>query len=266
MIAVIGGSLAAFLGNDVKVKANSEMIYYLTLSYDGVDINGLQSNDSTVSELKSGNLYVEDKLPEGLIFDRFLDTSDGTIGAVKRSDGSVCVGKVVDDTNDNGGSSNGGGTPINGNSHGGDYSPYGGYSGSSSETSSTSSSTEVPLEETDVIKEGNSYTLPTSSKPATPSTPTTSKGNSAIPVLAGLAAAAAAGIGAKAYIDRKKNSNNDDDNQEEFKAEDWSDNNEINIEYQEPKTNEAETLDDDYEFEEPEKYGARSNQELENLQ
>lgn len=102
LIAVIGGSLAAFLGNDVKVKANSEMIYYLTLSYDGVDINGLQSNDSTVSELKSGNLYVEDKLPEGLIFDRFLDTSDGTIGAVKRSDGSVCVGKVVDDTNDNG--------------------------------------------------------------------------------------------------------------------------------------------------------------------
>ena len=112
------------------------------------------------------------------------------------------------------------------------------------------------------------FTIPasTSSKPATPSTPTTSKGNSAIPVLAGLAAAAAAGIGAKAYIDRKKNSNNDDDNQEEFKAEDWSDNNEINIEYQEPKTNEAETLDDDYEFEEPEKYGARSNQELENLQ
>ena len=58
LIAVIGGSLAAFLGNDVKVKANSEMIYYLTLSYDGVDINGLQSNDSTVSELKSMVLFV----------------------------------------------------------------------------------------------------------------------------------------------------------------------------------------------------------------
>ena len=102
LIAVIGGSLAAFLGNDVKVKSNSEMIYYLTLSYDGVDINGLQSDDSVVSELKSGYLYVEDKLPEGLNFERFLDTSDGTIGAVKRSDGSVCVGKVIDDTNDNG--------------------------------------------------------------------------------------------------------------------------------------------------------------------
>ena len=171
----------------------------------------------------------------------------------------------IDDTNDNGGSSNGGGTPINGNSHGGDYSPYGGYSGSSSETSSTATSTEVPKEAADVIKEGNSYTLPTSSKPVQPTTPTTSKGNSAIPVLAGLAAAAAAGIGAKAYIDRKKNRNNDEES-EEFKAEDWSGNNEINIEYQEPKTTEAETLDDDYDFEEPEKYGARSNQELENLQ
>ena len=57
LIAVIGGSLAAFLGNDVKVKANSEMIYYLTLSYDGVDINGLQSNDSTVSP-SSSNLII----------------------------------------------------------------------------------------------------------------------------------------------------------------------------------------------------------------
>ena len=174
----------------------------------------------------------------------------------------------IDDKTDNGGSnggSNGGGTPINGNSHGGDYSPYGGYSGSSSETSSTTTSTEVPKEAADVIKEGNSYTLPTSSKPVQPTTPTTSKGNSAIPVLAGLAAAAAAGIGAKAYIDRKKNRNNDEES-EEFKAEDWSGNNEINIEYQEPKTTEAETLDDDYDFEEPEKYGARSNQELEDLQ
>ena len=102
LLAIIGGSLAAFLGNDVKVKANSEMTYYLTLSYDGVDKNGLQSGDTVISELKSGNLYVEDKIPEGIDFEKFLTTSDGTIGAVKRSDGSVCVGKVVDDTNADG--------------------------------------------------------------------------------------------------------------------------------------------------------------------
>lgn len=100
LIAVIGGSLAALLNNDVKVKANSDMTYYLTLSYDGVDKNGLESNDMVVSEIKSGYLYVEDKIPVGLDFRGFVPTSDGSIGAVKRSDGSVCVGKVVDDTND----------------------------------------------------------------------------------------------------------------------------------------------------------------------
>jgi len=102
LVVVIGGSLAAFLGNDVKVKSNSDMTYYLKLSYDGVDKNGLQSDDKVVSELKSGYLYVEDKIPEDLTFEGFLTTSDGSIGAVKRSDGSVCVGKVVDDTNTNG--------------------------------------------------------------------------------------------------------------------------------------------------------------------
>ena len=102
LVAVIGGSLAAYLGNDVKIKANSEMTYYLTLSYDGVDKNGLESDDTVVSEVKSGYLYVEDKIPEGLSFEKFLPTQDGSIGSVKRSDGSVCVGKVVDDTNDDG--------------------------------------------------------------------------------------------------------------------------------------------------------------------
>ena len=100
LITLIGGSLAAFLNNDVKVKANSDMTYYLTLSYDGVDKNGLESSDTIVSEIKSGYLYVEDKIPLGLDFKGFVPTSDGSIGAVKRNDGSVCVGKVIDDTND----------------------------------------------------------------------------------------------------------------------------------------------------------------------
>ena len=99
-IAVIGGSLAALLNNDVKVKVDSDMTYYLTLSYDGVDKNGLESSDMVVSEIKSGYLYVEDRIPLDLNFMGFLPTSDGSIGAVKRSDGSVCVGKVVDDTNE----------------------------------------------------------------------------------------------------------------------------------------------------------------------
>ena len=127
--------------------------------------------------------------------------------------------------------------------------------------------TEAIKIEEDVIKPGNTYKLPTSSKMSQPTSTTDSKGNSAIPVLAGLAAAAAAGVGAKAYIDRKNNRDNEEG--DEFKAEDWSGNNEVNIEYQEPVGDTAESLDYDdtgYEEEVPEKYGARTQDDMENLQ
>lgn len=94
----VGKSFAAILENDVEVEENSELTYYLNVSYDGVDRNGVASSDSTVSEINSGYLYVEDKIPEGLTFKGFVTTEDGSIGAVKRSDGSVCTGKVIDDT------------------------------------------------------------------------------------------------------------------------------------------------------------------------
>ena len=69
-------------------------------------------------------------------------------------------------------------------------------------------------------------------------------------------------------MDRKKNRDNEED---EFKSEDWSTDSDINIEYQEPSSTQAETLDfddtgDNVEYEEPEKYGAKTHQELENLQ
>ena len=119
----------------------------------------------------------------------------------------------------------------------------------------------------DVIKEGNSYKLPTSTKPVAPTTTTSSKGNGVIPVLAGLSAAAAAGIGAKAYMDRKNNRDNDEE--EEFKAEDWSENTDVNMEYQEPEGEKVESLDFDDGVEdtpETERYGARTQQDLQDLQ
>lgn len=135
----------------------------------------------------------------------------------------------------------------------------------------TTPATEVPTEAqlddlVDDIKKGNKYKIPTSVKPTPTTTTTTQKsGNGVIPVLAGLSAAAAAGIGAKAYLDRKNNRDNDDD--EEFKTEDWSTDSDVDIEYKEPETNKEETLDfDDYEIEQPEKYDARTHQELEDLQ
>ena len=159
--------------------------------------------------------------------------------------------------------------PNNGGSNNG-YSNGGGYYSENNNYSNNETPTEVqttaPIDE-DVIKPGNTYKLPTSTKPATTTTTTSSGGSSVIPVLAGLGAAAAAGIGAKAYIDRKNNRDNDEE-AEEFKAEDWSADENINVEYQEPIENEEQTLDfdDTPEVEEPEKYGARTHQELENLQ
>ena len=98
---LVGNSFAALLDNDVEVEENSELIYYLNVSYDGVDRNGSKSSDTTMSKISSGVISVEDKLPEGLEFTGFVTTKDGSIGAVKRNDDSVlCTGKVVDDTNE----------------------------------------------------------------------------------------------------------------------------------------------------------------------
>lgn len=93
-------SKSELLENDANVQSNSELTYYLNVSYDGVDRNGIQSSDTKVSKINSGAILVEDKLPEGLEFVGFVTTENGTIGAVKRDDETVCAGKVIDDTNE----------------------------------------------------------------------------------------------------------------------------------------------------------------------
>lgn len=120
----------------------------------------------------------------------------------------------------------------------------------------------------DVIK--NNYTkIPSSSEPIQQSS---SKGGSrVIPIVAGLSAAAAAGIGAKVYLDNKTNNDNGEDD-EDIETEEWSGEDNLNIEYDDNNANEENYLDDDDEFgyqssEEPtEKYDARSNEELADLQ
>lgn len=98
LMSIIELTIMANLENDVEVKPQTDLTYYLDISYDGVDKFGIESNSTTVSQVKSGYIYVEDKIPEGLIFNGFITTEDGSIGAVKKSDGSTCLGKVVDDT------------------------------------------------------------------------------------------------------------------------------------------------------------------------
>lgn len=170
-------------------------------------------------------------------------------------------------SNNNGDNNYSGDNSYNG---GNDYSDY---SNESSVEIPASEAPTTPKFDEDIIKEGNSYKLPTSTKPVAPTTTTTSsKGNGVIPVLAGLSAAAAAGIGAKAYMDRKNNRDNDEE-EEEFKAEDWSENTDVNMEYQEPEGEKVESLDFDDGVEEnyedttePERYGARTQQDLQDLQ
>lgn len=96
-------TLAVILENDVEVEKNSNLTYYLNVKYDGIDVLGRVSSDEVVSEVNSGIIYVEDKIPEGLTFDGFVTTDDGTIGSVERNNSdATCLGKVIDDTNESG--------------------------------------------------------------------------------------------------------------------------------------------------------------------
>ena len=113
----------------------------------------------------------------------------------------------------------------------------------------------------DIIQKGRTTKIPTSSVPIQPTVK--NKGNSVIPIAAGLSAAAAAGIGAKAYIDHKNNSSYND-----IDAEEWSEDDDL-LEIDESSENESEELssEDEYSYqEETEKYGARNNEELADLQ
>ena len=93
-------SMSAPLDNDVKVSPNTELRYFLNVSYDGVDKFGVESSDTNVSEVKSGYLHVEDKIPDGLEFMGFVTTDDGTFGAKEKNSNRACSGMIVDDTNE----------------------------------------------------------------------------------------------------------------------------------------------------------------------
>jgi len=87
------------LDNGVKVEPDSELTYYLDISYDGVDRNINDSSNSIKVSVFSDYIYVEDKLPDGLIFQRFLTSEDGSVGStLKGDDSEVCIGSVIDDT------------------------------------------------------------------------------------------------------------------------------------------------------------------------
>ena len=98
--ALINHSKAELLENDTEVERNTNLTYYLNVYYDGIDVDGVNSEDGVTAEVKSDHMYITDKIPEGLEFQGFVESEDGSIGAVKRSDDTMCLGKVIDDTGD----------------------------------------------------------------------------------------------------------------------------------------------------------------------
>lgn len=93
----LASSMAAPLENDVRVEENSDLTYYLDIMYDGKDKDVISSSTTTTASVFSDYIYVEDKIPDGLIFKEFVNSADGSIGAVEQGDPSkVCSGYVVD--------------------------------------------------------------------------------------------------------------------------------------------------------------------------
>ncbi len=183
---------------------------------------------------------------------------------------------VVPNTSNNGTNSDnptpGATVPTGGTSHTG-----GGYTGGAY-TADDTSVTEDPLVDADSIIEpeedditdsiesiitgGSNFTkLPTSNSAINSGT----SGSAVIPVIAGLSAAAAAGIGAKAYMDRKANNDNGED---DFETDEWTGEEDLDMDYNDGVQQEQ-YLDDDGEYgmeETTEKYGARNNDELADMQ
>ena len=112
-------------------------------------------------------------------------------------------------------------------------------------------------------------TIPKSNTPINSNTKSGGGGSSVIPIAAGLTAAAAAGLGAKAYLDRKNN--NDNGSSDEINTDEWTGDESVDIKYDDSSDNQEATLDadDDYTYQssdENEKYDAKANNELTDLQ
>ena len=82
------------LEDGTRVQPNSDLIYYLNVSYDGVDRFGIQSSEDVIADVNSGVIYVQDTIPDGLIFNGFVSTEDGSIGAINEKTNRACLGKV----------------------------------------------------------------------------------------------------------------------------------------------------------------------------
>ena len=101
---IVGVSVYANGDTSTRRTPGDKLEYWLYVKYDGVDRNGVASNDTTIAKVSSDVIEVKDKLPEGLQFVDFIheNMTSGTFGAMPRdsSASGTCSGYVIDDTND----------------------------------------------------------------------------------------------------------------------------------------------------------------------
>lgn len=178
---------------------------------------------------------------------------------------------------------------------GGGYSSSGGYTGTGDYNPDTSTATSNATPATpgtpETVTPGNTSklsdeeltsiknvidnskthtTIPTSNIPINNNTKSGGGSSSVIPIAAGLTAAAAAGLGAKAYLDRKNN--NDNGSSDEINTDEWTGDESVDIKYDDSGDNQEDNTldaDDDYSYQSPEqteKYNAKENNELTDLQ
>ncbi len=89
----------SFLANDTKVEENSELIYYIDVTYDGIDANSVVSNENQTAHIYSNDIHVYDKLPEGLEFVRFIRPANDYFQAESYNSGYSCDGYVINGYN-----------------------------------------------------------------------------------------------------------------------------------------------------------------------
>ena len=167
--------------------------------------------------------------------------------------------------------------PGGGNQGGGGFN-NGGYTGESNNPTDPNAGNQVGdlVDEENVsgslsdLIGGNEYVdIPTSSTPISDNgTPHTKK--SVIPVIAGLGAATVAGIGTKAYLDKREQG--DDEEEEEFETESWDGDEQMDLGYdtENTDTDDRDYLNptDEYAYQEdqPESYQAVNSSELASMQ
>lgn len=154
--------------------------------------------------------------------------------------------------------------PGSGNSGGGGFDGDSGFTGE--DTPTTEPKDPEDIGNSIIGSTGNPIKIPTSSKPITTTT-TTSQKKSSIPVIAGLGAAAIAGIGAKAYLDKREENKSND----EIETEEWSGDEEFDLGYSEEDASEGRDYlapTDEYAYEDgpEENYQAVNSSELPSMQ